>query len=538
MHPYPLHCIVGSPMLRNAKNRRIHNDLGAALRGPVPLCLGLFACMCAGVGCAVGQRPASAGPVAAQEPLPPWLGDLARLARSPELDEAAAWLCARGNGIIDDEVRHLVHLYDGQVRGHLVFGSRVVAQKRLAQTMANLTQEIAATHLGLAEGVAADGRSCSASVAVRRQIEIETLLPTQMDARAPFPLSVRVRDGRPVRLDLYLASPDGLVDKRTFPSQNSLQDIVIPIAGHGNYRLEVVLTDPALDAPEVVLLWPFLVGQPRLPPSPKVLFPDQGHGETALSYRLQALIARLRNQQEITSLVIAPELQRLATERAKALAAEKTLGHRLPAGKSATEDLQAQHPDFAFVELGELQAQAGSLEEAFHALLQSPAHRFELVRSGSTHVGAAVVRGTDSLDRPLLSVVILLAQKIKSRANQEWRAEIYGRLNLARHARGLGPLRAHPELRQIAQQFTHELAHRGALDREDTFEEVEDEVMARLPTLSQIRVVVARMDNPLRLAPPAAALGPQANVAGLGVAEGAGGVYLGLIVAVDESGAR
>lgn len=472
-------------------------------------------------------------------PLPAWLGDLAQLARSPELDEAAAWLCARGtHGVIDDEVRHLVHLYDGQVRGHLVFGSRLLAQARLAETMGSLVKEIAGTHLGIAEGVAADGRSCTASVAVRRQVDIVQALPTQMAESAPFPLALRVRTARPVQLDLYLAAPDGQVEKRTFPSHDGLRDIVVPSSGDGNYRLEAVLTDPALDVPEVVLLWPFVVGEPRLPPAPKVLFPDEGHGEKALSFRLQALVERLRNQQEISPLAIAPELQRLAVERARSLAAIGTLGHRLPAGKSATEDLRAKHPDFAFVELGELQAQAGSLEDAFHALLKSPAHRFELVRSGPTHLGAAVVRGNDGLERPLVSVVVLLARKVKSRANEEWRAELYGKLNLARHAQGISPLRAHPELRRIAQEMAVVLARRGELDHADLSRSVESQVLQRLPTLSEIRIIAARMDNPLRLVPPTAALVPQANVAGLGVAEGAGGVYLSLIVAMEEADMR
>ena len=498
-------------------------------------CLGICILSLA-LGCTTPS--ASAGPAqnAPAEPLPAWLGDLAKRQRSPELDEAAAWLCARGShGVVDDEVRHLVHLYDGQVRGHLVHGSRIHAQSRLAKTMEALASEINATHVGVAEGVAADGRSCTASVATRRHIGIAQDLPAKMSNAAPFPLSLRVFDSAPMKLDVYLATPNGDVEKRTFISQSELRDVIIPAAGDGNYRLEVVVTDPRLDSPEVAMLWPFVVGTPRLPPAPKVLFPDDGHGEKALSFRLQALVERLRNQQEIEPLAIAPALQRLAKERAHGLAAEGTLGHRLPAGASPTEELQAKHPDFAFVELGELQAQAGTLAEAFHALLASPAHRFELVRRGPTHLGAAVVRGKDALGRTLVSLVVLLARKVKSRADREWRAELYGKLNLARHKRGFMPLRDHPELGRIAQEMTSSLARRGNVEAQQVTDSVQTTVMGRLPELSDIRVVVARMDNPLRLVPPKAALIPQANVAGMGVAEGAGGVYLGLIVAVQDS---
>lgn len=527
-------------MLQRFKMCRVDSNLEGfrTLLQAGPRLVGLCV-MSLALGCATPTDPASPTHIVTSEPLPAWLGALAELGRSPELDEAAAWLCARGShAVVDDEVRHFVHLYDGQVRGHLVYGSRIRAQSRLAKTMGALAAEINATHLGLAEGVAADGRSCTASVAVRRQIEIKGDLPAKMDRAAPFPLSLQVRGEAPLQLDLYLATPNGDVEKRTFRSRHDLRDVVVPAAGTGNYRLEVVVTDPRVDSPEVAILWPFVIGTPRLPPSPKVLFPDEGHGEKALSFRLQALVERLRNQQEISPLSIAPALQGVAVTRARSLAAEGTLGHRLPKGASATEEVQAKQPDFAFVELGELQAQGATLADAFGALLASPAHRFELVRRGPTHLGAAVVRGQDALGRSLVSLVVLLARKVKSRANQEWRAELYGKLNLARHSRGIAPLRDHPELRRIAQEMTSGLARGGNLQVGSVADDVQIKVMERLPELSDIRVVVARMDNPLRLVPPKAALIPQANVAGLGVAEGAGGVYLGLIIAAQDGERR
>lgn len=527
-------------MRQKVKMCRLDSNL-EALAGQVlaRMGLGTLCILALALGCTTPTGSALTAQSGTAEPLPAWLGDLAKLQRSPELDEAAAWLCARGShSVVDDEVRHLVHLYDGQVRGHLVHGSRIRAQSRLAKTMEALASEINATHVGVAEGVAADGRSCTAGVAIRRQIEIAQDLPAKMMSAAPFPLALRVSGASPLQLDVYLATPNGDVEKRTFLSQHELRDVVIPAAGEGNYRLEVVVTDPRLDSPEVALLWPFVVGTPRLPPAPKVLFPDAGHGEKALSFRLQALVERLRNQQEIEPLAIAPALQKLANERAQGLAAAGTLGHRLPAGASATEELQAKHPDFAFVELGELQAQAGTLAEAFHALLASPAHRFELVRRGPTHLGAAVVRGKDALGRSLVSLVVLLARKVQTRADREWRAELYGKLNLARHNRGFLPLRDHPELGRIAQEMTSSLARRGNVQAHQVADSVQTTVGERLPELSDVRVVVARMDNPLRLVPPKAALIPQANVAGMGVAEGAGGVYLGLIVAVQDSELR
>ena len=114
-------------MLQRFKMCRVDSNLEGfrTLFQAGPRLVGLCV-MSLALGCATPTDPAGPTQIMTSEPLPTWLGALAELGRSPELDEAAAWLCARGShAVVDDEVRHFVHLYDGQVRGHLVYGSRI-----------------------------------------------------------------------------------------------------------------------------------------------------------------------------------------------------------------------------------------------------------------------------------------------------------------------------------------------------------------------------------------------------------------------------
>jgi uncharacterized protein YkwD len=446
--------------------------------------------------------------------LPAWFRAPEGLAKSPELEEAAALLCARDtDAVIDEDVRAATGLYDGQVSARLERGAKVSAQRTLVLDLPALVDEVSATHFGFAEGRTPEGVYCAAVVVVRRQLDLETPLPTRLDAPEAFPLKGALT--APLeRARVYLLRPEGGVE-RSEEIDGPLAEVIDLRAGEGRYVLEVVALG-ADDDPQVALLWPFLVGERRLPPIPRVLFPDEGHGDLALTRRAEALVHRLRTEMEIDTLAFAPALSRVARARAEALAEAGRLGHRAP-GTSAHEQLRSDEPGFPVKRLAEVQAQAGTLEEAWGALLASPAHRYELVTLRASHAGVAVVRGSDAFERDLITLVVLSARRIQLRPPDHVRTELMGRLNLARNAQGRPPLKLDKRLQAAAQAHAERLTQSGALDDDAGGRPLSEVALDQAKDLSDVRSVVARVDDPLRISPSGATLDGAASVVGVGL---------------------
>lgn len=452
-------------------------------------------------------------------------------ARDPGLEEAAALLCARDtHALIDDDARRAGRIWEGQVAALLERGDEEAALVRRVSGRADaLVAETGATHFGFATGLTLAGEPCAAVVVTRRQLTLETPLPGHLDEAAPFPLAFTAAS-EGARADVFLATPAGSVE-RTALEPGRAQTVIDPRAGHGRYVLEVIVHDDER-GPEVALLWPFTVGSGKLAPAPAVLFPDEGHSDAGLTRRLEALVHRLRIEQQLKPLAIAPPLGRLATARAAALAGEGRLGHHLPDDTDALSALRAREPGFPVTSLAEVQAQAGTLDEAWTALLDSPAHRYELVGTRASHIGAGVVRGEDGLGRPLVSVVLLLARRILVRPVDDVRTELYGRLNLARDVTGAKPLKRDGRLEEVATRLATAMAERGVLDEGALGTPASELALAAHPGLDEVRVVVARVDDPLRLSPSGATLDGDATVLGVGLVppDVAGQWYVALVV--------
>lgn len=454
--------------------------------------------------------------------------------RDPGLEEAAALLCARDtDSVLDDDARRAGRVWEGQVAATLERGDERALKRRISERADALVAETGATHHGLALGQTPSGQPCAAAVVTRRKLNLKSPLPGHLEKSEPFPLSFTLPSGL-TEAKVFLLTPSGTVERSVHEGQKT-STVIDPRMGSGRYVLEVLVTGKD-DAPEVALLWPFTVGSGQLPPAPRVLFPDEGHSDTALTRRLEALVHRLRMEQQLKSVSIAPPLSRLALSRAEALADKGRLGHRLPDSKSALEALRQKEPGFPVTELAELQAQAGTLEEAWTALLDSPAHRYELVSTRASSHGAAVVRGEDGLGRPLVSVVVLLARRILVRPAEDVRTELLGRLNLARNVSGSSPLKRDKALDKVANDLAAAMAKNGTLDESALGRPITELALQAHGGLEEVRVVVARVDDPLRLSPSGATLDGAATVLGVGLVspEVAGQWYVALLVGVPR----
>ncbi|MFZ9887561.1 MAG: CAP domain-containing protein [Myxococcota bacterium] len=481
----------------------------------------------AGCASSVGHRTPEWGehPVAGPSPVPKGT------TRDPALEEAAALLCARdgGEAVVDETLRAGGRVWEGQVAAAVQRGRHERLRDDLLARGAALVTETGATHAGLAEGIDADGEPCLALVVTRRSLRLLQELPAVLDEGQSFTLAAELH-GKLDEAQVYLLAPDGSVDRREVKGHKIAQEIRAT-RGRGRYVVEVVQRGVD-DAPEVSLLWPFTFGMSKSPPAPVVLFDDDGHSDTALARRLEALVHRLRMEQQLRALTLAPPLERVASGRARGIREAGRLGHRVPDRASAFEALRGSEPGFPVTELAEVQAQAATLEEAWGALLESPAHRYELVNPRASHLGVAVQRGTDGLGRKLVSVVALVARRILVRPAREVATELLGRLNLARDVVNHRPLRRDEALDRLAQELAEAMATAGTLDENLLGEPVTVKALEWRPGLADARVVVARVDDPLRLAPSGATLDGDAHVLGIGLVspEVAGQWYVAVLV--------
>lgn len=457
------------------------------------------------VAACVTDGPQEARPTAegGEVTLPPWLGAPADVARDAALEEAASLLCARDtDAVFDDEARHAARLADAQVSGLLRRAPAAdEARAALVQAAGPLLSSARATHAGVAEGRTPGGEACAALVSVRRLVELDAP-PAKLPAGGALSLSLTIPADR--RATLYLLRPDGFVDVKPLVVDGAGTRLGVPAsAGEGRYVVELILDRAAGPSdPEVALLWPFTVGTPKEAPFPEVLFPDEGHDDVALTHRAEALVQRLRNEQLIDPLKVSPALVDVAATRARALAERGQLGHRVPGGADAAQDLRARYPDeprAQFLRLAEVQAQASTLADAWRALLDSPAHRRELVDTAFTHCGVAVARGQDAALRPTVTLVALLARRPPARQPDEVRALIVERANQARAARGLDPLDESAHLHRLAARLATAMSEAGRVDETLLGGPVGKLALEVDASLSRVRPLVARLDDPLLL---------------------------------------
>jgi uncharacterized protein YkwD len=484
-----------------------------------------------GLVCLLGLGACALWPVhkktdrAAQPSWPQWFEADSRWLRDPALDEAAALLCARNtDAIINADVRQATGISAAHVEGFLERGERIEVLRQTITKQISLARDtLHPTHVGLAEGRSLDKKSCVAAVIIRKLVTLETQLPSRLEPGEIFPLGFAVSAPKAV---WYLADPWGRVERHERTTQDGhVRDAIVPQSGAGYYVLEV-LTVSASGEPQVAVIWPFLVGKARQPPRPEVLFPDSGHNDIALIRRAEALVQRLRNEQELRVFTVSPQLASLAQQRSAAVADARRLGHGVPTHGLLDSHIQIAHPEFVYSKLAEVQAQAGTLAAAWYALLDSPAHRFELVDGEMTHMGVGITRNQDALGRNLLSLVVLLSRSVSGRDAADLRVDVRAKLNLARARNGNQTLSVDEGLATLA---ASQAAAMVASERVDDV--LLGEPVTRLAlegnNFEEVRVVLAQLDDPLRLGISDAVMEPAATHLGVGLAQPkAGGLWM------------
>ena len=109
---------------------------------------------------------------------------------------------------------------------------------------------------------------------------------------------------------------------------------------------------------------------------------------------MRALLLRLlnleRRRADLPALERDAELGRLATEHSADMLEQGYFGHVSPSGQDVTERLRTR--GFVVLRAAENLARSGSPSRAHRTLMESPAHRANILDPELTHVGIGIAR--------------------------------------------------------------------------------------------------------------------------------------------------
>jgi uncharacterized protein YkwD len=210
----------------------------------------------------------------------------------------------------------------------------------------------------------------------------------------PFPRHLRPGDAcrlhgeisrRYERARVYLTRPDGKVDET--PLTGRAIDVSLPVAGAGVYQVEV-MSDGAT-GPVVLANVPIYVGvdEPAWTPGP----PLDGTRTTVpaeAETRMLTLLNQVRRDANLPPLTIDTELRAVATGHTEDMIAGRFFGHVSPTTGMVEDRLK--RAGVVVSRCGENVAQADNPESAHRVLMDSPAHRANMLDTKFTHVGIGV----------------------------------------------------------------------------------------------------------------------------------------------------
>lgn len=423
------------------------------------------------------------------------------------LTAAAAALCTTdGPPRIDRAVRQRLGLSTGQLEA-LAHEERESNRAFAARARARATA-LGARHAGYAAcGPTTTRRGVLLLGRVLLTLKNPDALASTLPAGQSVSLALRVPTNT-TDVTAFIERPDGHIERHGVPLQAGRgQLLFLPTGGPGSYTVEL-LVSPQPNDPQVALLWPVDVARPSTPVRTRST--ARADGDVGRGFLAESLLNRLRTTVELEDLFVSRALTEVAAARADALSSADALGHAV-AHESPMQALARMHPRYAVRTLHEVQARGGTLAEAWDALQNSPAHRAALLSAKTSHMGIAVrTRATDA--GPVTTLVMVLARRLRAQPAHVLRPELYARINLARHQKKRGPIRAHRGMTALAAALAD--AH---MRSPDAFGALATEIS----DAAGVSIVHAALDDPLRLLPTGALTSRENVVAGLGLARDA-----------------
>jgi uncharacterized protein YkwD len=293
----------------------------------------------------------------------------------------ARWLAGRGTGARQSGLADVALRagFPGAVSSAAAFRLDAGADDVWRQALADVAGNLAVTRYAVYVSPA------DVAVVVFGRMEV-TLDPFQRRFRPGE--ACRLRGEISARYDharVYLTRPDGKVDET--PRSGRAIDLSLPLSEPGVYRVEV-MSDGAT-GPVVLANAPIYVGvdEPAWAPSPprddvRPTTPAQA------AARMLALLNDVRRAAGLPSLAFDPELQAVASAHTEDMSAHRFFGHVSPTTGMVEDRLKRAGVIVSLC--GENVAQADNADGAHHILMDSPAHRANMLGAKFTHVGIGV----------------------------------------------------------------------------------------------------------------------------------------------------
>jgi uncharacterized protein YkwD len=219
-------------------------------------------------------------------------------------------------------------------------------------------------------------------------------------------------------------------------------DATLTLTAPGAYQVEVM--GDGATGPVIVVNAPIYVG---------IAEPDDAEGKApvvrdppAVEARLSTLINEARARLGLAPLALDAELRGLALAHDEDMVAHHFFGHVSPT--TGSFDDRARRANLRVAAAGENVAQAHDADTAYRSLMESPAHRENMVNPRFTHVGIAAVTDGDSGN---VDVTLVFARRAPDITSRPTSADLQKRAQAARRAKGLAPVAIDPALQGAAE---------------------------------------------------------------------------------------
>jgi uncharacterized protein YkwD len=245
---------------------------------------------------------------------------------------------------------------------------------------------------------------------------------------------------------VYLTRPDGKVDETRIAGRQI--DVALPLPATGVYRVEV-MSDGAT-GPVVLANVPIYVGvsEPAWAPAP--VSPRDGAlppGRSAAEARMLTLLNEVRRDAGLAPLAGDPELGAIARAHTDDMIAARFFGHVSPS--TGKVDTRLQRAGVVVSVSGENVAQADTADDVHRVLMESPAHRANMLGAKFTHVGIGV--GFRSGDAGDLLATMVFVRRPRPPSAPVTAALVTTFISSLRRARGVDAIAADPVLQAAAQ---------------------------------------------------------------------------------------
>lgn len=276
-------------------------------------------------------------------------------------------------------------------------------------------------------------------------------VPRRLALGASVPLSFTA-DSTHRDIRVVVTSPDGKSAARPVGRSGGALTAQLLCERQGVYQLEVTGEGPY--GPEVLANFPIYCGQ--APPREVRYQPVQRLPERVeeMERDLFAATNRVRGKQGLSSLRNNDALAAVARAHSKDMMGSGFVGHVSPSTGRPVDRLRAAKVTHLVVR--ENVAQAYSTEEAMRELMNSPAHRENILSRDVTEVGIGIAVNRVG-PTPVLLVTQLFMRPGKPYNPATAEADVLGAIRRSRKQVGLGPLKVDEGLSRLATVYVRTL---------------------------------------------------------------------------------